>query len=258
MEKKKLLLVAISTGVFLVLTIGAAILVFTPKNTAVASGAVMVTPAKGTSISVAPPSYQAPAAVPDTPAIPGFSQPGSVDAVDLVRNSADVPGLKEPPEGTKPQGDDFHVNDQQEKKPETLITVPKPSVVAVPNIAPAGKAAPKPVSKPAVTTPAVSKPVAPKPVVSVSQPKPLVKVYDDFWVQTGAFSTVVRAEGVKEELASKGITSIIDNRVIDGKTMFRVRVGPYTSNNEASYWLSLIKSIDGFESSQIRQTQSQR
>jgi DedD protein len=213
----------------------------------------MVTPAKGTSITVPPPFYQAPVAVPDTPAIPEFSQPGSVDAVDLVRNPADVPGLKEPPEGTKPQGNDFHVNDQQEKRPETLITVPQPSVVAVPNIAPAGKAAPRPVSKPSVTTPVVS-----KPVVSVSQSKPLVKVYDDFWVQTGAFSTAARAEGVKEELASKGITSIIDNRVVDGKSMFRVRVGPYTSNNEASYWLSLIKSIDGFESSQIRQTQSQR
>jgi len=78
----------------------------------------------------------------------------------------------------------------------------------------------------------------------------------DYWVQTGAFSTVSNAEGVKEALASKGIASIIDNRIIDGRPLFRVRVGPYTSANEANYWLALIKSIDGFENSQIRQSQS--
>jgi DedD protein len=69
---------------------------------------------------------------------------------------------------------------------------------------------------------------------------------------------VANAEGVREALASKGIASIIDNRVIDGRPLFRVRVGPYTSMNEANYWLSLIRSIDGFEDSQVRQTQSLR
>ena len=77
---------------------------------------------------------------------------------------------------------------------------------------------------------------------------------NNYWVQTGAFSTHVRAEGAKESLASKGITSIIDNRDIDGKTWYRVRVGPYTSETEANYWLALVKSIDGFAESQIRQT----
>ena len=66
------------------------------------------------------------------------------------------------------------------------------------------------------------------------------------------------AERVKATLASKGITSIIENREINGRTLFRVRVGPYTSQNEANYWLSLIKSIDGFEDSQVRQTTSLR
>ena len=63
---------------------------------------------------------------------------------------------------------------------------------------------------------------------------------------------------MKESLASKGIASVIENRVMDGTTYYRVRVGPYTSKNEADYWLSLIKSINGFEDSQVRQTQSRR
>ena len=111
----------------------------------------------------------------------------------------------------------------------------------------------------AARTSAAPAQAAPKPAAQ-SQPraqsKPAVqtKVQDDFWVQTGAFSTLARAEGVKETLATKGITSIIENRDIEGRTLFRVRIGPYTSQNEANYWLSLIKSIGGFEDSQIRQT----
>jgi DedD protein len=69
---------------------------------------------------------------------------------------------------------------------------------------------------------------------------------------------MARAEVVKNTLSSKGITSIIENREVEGRSVFRVRVGPYTSQNEANYWLSLIKSINGFEDSQVRQSQSLR
>jgi DedD protein len=80
-------------------------------------------------------------------------------------------------------------------------------------------------------------------------------VQNDYWIQTGAFSALVRAEDVKETLASKGLSSIIDDRDVDGQTWYRVRVGPYTSENEANYWLALVKAIDGFNESQVRSTQ---
>jgi DedD protein len=73
-------------------------------------------------------------------------------------------------------------------------------------------------------------------------------------VQTGSFSTVARAEAVKDTLSAKGITSLVENREVQGKTYFRVRVGPYTSKNEADYWLALIKSIHGFEESLVFKT----
>jgi DedD protein len=97
--------------------------------------------------------------------------------------------------------------------------------------------------------------VAPAPAAKPAADSP--KTRNNYWVQTGAFSTKVRAEGAKESLASKGIISSIDNRDIDGKTWYRVRVGPDMSENEAKYWLALVKSIDGFTDSQIRQTQVQ-
>jgi DedD protein len=105
--------------------------------------------------------------------------------------------------------------------------------------------------KPAASVATQSKPAAP----AEKQQKPVqTRIYDDYWVQAGAFSTITRAEGAKETLAAKGITSIIENRDMNGNTLFRVRIGPYTSQNEANYWLSLIKSIGGFEDSQVRMT----
>jgi len=113
--------------------------------------------------------------------------------------------------------------------------------------------APKPAAS---TTPAASPAVSSsRTSISQSRPQAQTTVHNDYWVQTGAFSTLTLAEGVKATLSSKGITSLIENRDVNGTTLFRVRVGPYTSQNEANYWLSLIKTIKGFEDSQIRQTQ---
>jgi DedD protein len=235
MEKKTLLLMAISVGIFLTFTIGAAILVFSPKNN----------PAPAV-ISYANPVPERTPPAPEPP-------PVSVDPVDLVRREGGVPGLQTPPDGT-------------------VISVPRPSTAAVPDAtapaapvrtapAPQPAASPQPTSPPAAPRPAAQAPTQPAPRPAAQPARPAAqttRVYTDYWVQTGAFSTAVRAEGVKNELAGKGITSIVDNREVDGRTLFRVRVGPYTSQTEANYWLSLIKSINGFENSQIRQTQVRR
>jgi DedD protein len=272
MEKKKLLLVAISVGVFLVLTIGAALLVFVPKNTPPEAIASQSNPGL-TAVAPSPPI--------DT-IEPGQANPNpsTVDAQSLLKNSGDVPGLRSPPDGTVRENDSFYVNGTS-KPAETLISVTKPSTTAVPGTpgttpvkavtAPA-QAPPKPAQTAPPVASAASPTVAPISTASVSQNKPPVvapvstasvsqnkapvetKVYNDFWVQAGAFSSTVIAEGAKATLASKGIKSIIENREIGGQTLFRVRIGPYTSQNEADYWLSLVKSIDGFEDSQVRQT----
>jgi DedD protein len=291
MEKKKLLLVAISVGIFLALTIGAAILVFSPKDVPAASmAAVKSVGAVDTGITMPSPSSASPSGSSAAARQDSSPQPSSVDPVELVRQPNDVPGLRQAPEGAGRQGDDFYVSGNggaSGRGAETVISVPKPSTAAVPDAPPAGRAAstqvqtaPKPAApasqtqtKPAATqtqtnpvaTQPQTKPTATqtqaKPASAQTQTKPAVtqtKVYNDYWVQTGAFSTIARAEGVKATLSSRGITSIIENREVEGRTVFRVRVGPYTSQNEANYWLSLIKSINGFEDSQVRQTQSSR
>jgi len=148
---------------------------------------------------------------------------------------------------------------QPEEPAQITLTVPVPQTAAVPDtpITPAKKPVAikqAPVEKPEpVAQTAPAKPAAKSVPKSVA--KPTDKTYNSYWVQTGAFSTKIRAEGAKDSLASKGITSIIDNRDIDGKTWYRVRVGPYMSETEANYWLALVKTIDGFGDSQVRLSQ---
>jgi DedD protein len=238
MEKKKLLLIAISVGVFLVIVIGASILVFSPRT----------------------PSPAAAAAAKPIPAgnveeTGNSNLPASVDAIELVKNSVDIQGLEIPPEGN-PQDDIFYIYGETSEDTVTVnrtssgsgasnrlvVDVPRPVTAAVPDAPRVTVAAPA--RQTPTATPAAAAPKA------AAQEKPR----DNFWVQTGSFSTIARAEGVKDTLASKGITSLVENRDMDGKTFFRVRVGPYTSKNEADYWLALIKSIQGFEESLVFKT----
>jgi DedD protein len=309
MEKRKLLLVAISVGIFLVIVIGASILVLSPKKDGTETARPIPAGASG---------FQA---LPSPEAAPyEAGQPAMVDAADMVRNREGLPGLETPPSHTMAQENNFYVNTDPSRNPgpekavpsqegsPLTINVPRPYSAAVPDTPPVGRAAPQETSpgsqpssekiassgesaaqEPAVKTPAPAKPSVaiaprptPRPVTPTAKPSPVSappaakppappataraapsrppaepvppRTQEDYWVQTGSFSAQTRAEGVRETLASKGITSIIENRDVDGKTYFRVRVGPYTSQNEANYWLALIKSINGFEDSQVWKT----
>jgi DedD protein len=242
-EMKKLLLVAISVGVFLIVIVSAAILILTPK------------------VQTEQPAFSS--SRPITAGRPVQEQ----NETSFFNNSQGTISFI--------NSDDTNLPIETDKSggENVTILIPKPVTVAVPvepvtvvTIAP--KPAETSASKPAVNSQSAAKPAA-KPVSAVSNTtakpvsttaKPVAKtvksvpVKNDYWVQTGAFTAKIRAEGAKEKLASKGITSIIENRLIDGKNWYRVRLGPYTSENEAKYWLALVQSIDGFGDSQVRQT----
>jgi DedD protein len=220
MEKKKLLIVAVSVGVVLLIIIAIPLLMIAPRQ-----NNALPAPAQDW-VTVVEPGIRLPEAVPE-PQAPVIVQP-----VEIV-----------PP--------------QPEEPAQITLTVPVPQTAAVPDtpVTTRKPAAVKPPANPAVAQSAPAKPAAKPAPKEAAKPAANQKTYNNYWVQTGAFSTKIRAEGAKESLASKGITSIIDNRDIDGKTWYRVRVGPYTSENEANYWLALVKSIDGFADSQVRLTQ---
>ncbi|MDR3114036.1 MAG: SPOR domain-containing protein [Treponema sp.] len=278
MDKKKLLLVAVSVGIFLIIVIGLAILLFLPRRNASAVSSVPVfTPSNNavspreTTIVVEP--------VPTEPvrSEPSRTEPASANPVDMLRNPEGIQGLQPPPApSTMTQENNIYIYGDP-SQPKTLveqitrnnssdlvIEVPKPSTVAAPGSVPTTKAPPRdaaqrntsPPTAPAATTASpgpVSPKVAAKPPASKA-PIPQTRTYESYWVQAGAFSTVARAEGAKKRLADKGITAIIENRDVKGQNVYRVRVGPFTTQNEADYWLSQIKKIPDFEGSQIRQS----
>jgi DedD protein len=227
MERKKLLLVAVSVGVVLLIIIGIPLMMIAPR--------------------------QSPASFPDR------------DWAAAVEPNDFREMMPRPDAVAEPVIPEYAFTQPEEPLAVTTLTVPVPQTAAVPDV-PVTRVQ-QPASVRLTPTPAVAP--SPKPVAVAPQkeaPKPAVtkttadpgKAYNNYWVQTGAFSTKIRAEGAKESLASQGITSIIDNRDIDGKTWYRVRVGPYMSETEAKYWLALVKAIDGFSESQIRLTQATR
>jgi DedD protein len=229
-EQKKLLLVAVSVGVFLLVTITVAIIILTPKvNT------------EGTAFSS---SYPVPS---------GRGQPS--DNVNIT-----------PPAANNTRETNIYSEsaaDVRNETPYLIVEIPTtagvpdnpeitPPPVSVVTTAPARPAAsPAPAAAQTSTSTSTSRPAAAR------QTTPS-RTTNDYWIQTGAYSAIVRAEDVKELLFSKGITSIIENRVVDGRNLYRVRIGPYTTEKEAGYWLELVKSIDGFSDSQIRQTARQQ
>jgi DedD protein len=238
-EQKKLLLVAVSVGVFLLVTITVAIIMLTPKVN----------------------NEQA-----------AFSSPypissGRIQPADSINTPAQ-------PVITNSQETNINVNRENSTSAATVaagrnngehltIQIPRPTTAAVPDnpdITPSSAPRPvaaavpaKPAAKPAPATQSAASPRAP----AARQTTP-ARSTNDYWIQTGAYSAIVRAEDMKELLASKGLTSIIETRVVEGRNLYRVRLGPYTSEREANYWLALVKSIDGFSESQVRQTVRQQ
>ncbi|MDR1211979.1 MAG: SPOR domain-containing protein [Spirochaetaceae bacterium] len=251
MEKKKFLLVAVSVGVFLVIVIGVTILLTTPKN------GLDLAQSENLPVSPGRPGQSG--------EISQGSVPATADASTMVRNPGGVQGLESPPAVPAQPDSIFYVYGEnssgqpaldQDARTRAVIEVPKPSAAAVPDTAvtpPRREPAERPVRAAEAVTPARTPARTPPAVAATPAP---VRTRSDYWVQTGAFSTKARADGVKETLASKGINSVVDVQDINSKTYYRVRVGPYTSESEAGYWLSLVKTIDGFGESQIRVSQS--
>jgi DedD protein len=275
MEKKKLLLVAVSVGIFLIIVIGLSILIFLPRNKESVGSSRPVSRDIPITTNTNKESIK-----PESSAVVELDQtaPATVDAVDMLRNREAIQGLQPPPTVTvapEPTKNGTGGNNGS----SLVIEVQRPSAAAVPHTEPVSRTGSNqnvvPIPQPAKVTPtppprsSSSVPATPSSIPRSSSPsmvtasEPLKvsaqssKSYEDYWIQAGAFSTQVKAQDMKDILASKGITAIIENRDVNGQNFFRVRVGPYTSQNEANYWLAHLKTI-GFEDSQIRQTTSQR
>lgn len=226
MEQKKILWIILSVALFLVVVLGIGLIWLRPVTEGV-------------------PAADGSAETADTTGS-GF------DAIEYIREGDGFPGL----EKTEPRkADDFIAvageivlgeNPAQTVPRETpAVETVKVPVAVVPTAAPAAAAASSPpVQKPAETAPA---PVVKKPVTVV-----------EYWIQAGAFESSSRAEEVKGVLVEKGFSPIISTRTLNGSTYFRVRLGPYPNEGEASKFLGWVKEIEGFSSSWISEVTAVR
>ncbi|MDR2095976.1 MAG: SPOR domain-containing protein [Treponema sp.] len=280
MEKKKLLLVSVSVGAFLIIVIAASYLIMQSKSAPVPPGInaqgesgyedasvrnvpLNTVPSAGTEgenpasqpdgSGLADPLFPVQGGPSVANAVP--EQPALVDPTGMVRNPDGIRGLQQPP--VKSAGDS--TTGQEGSR----ISIAPPTTAGVPEAPPVGKAA----SRPALESSASAKaqprqaPVPPPAAVQsppdvippVARTAPQTQTRDYFWVQAGSFTHQSKAEDLSKFLDSKGMKSIIVSTQVQGVPYFRVRIGPYISKDEADYWLPNIKGL-GFEDSQVWQT----
>lgn len=76
---------------------------------------------------------------------------------------------------------------------------------------------------------------------------PSAKIADCWWVQAASYTAKKNADEARTTLESNKIPSeVFTWKDSKGKLFYRVRVGPYTTKSEAEYWQSRIKYIDQF------------
>lgn len=112
-------------------------------------------------------------------------------------------------------------------------------------------AAPKTAVAKSATTTATA---AAKPAVTSTKQatKPAARsttIADTYWVQAASYSTKKSADNARATLESNKIPSeIFTYTDTKGTVFYRVRVGPYTTSNEAEYWKTQVAKIDQFAS----------
>ncbi len=279
MEQKRTLWIVAAVGVFLLVVLGAALILYTPQSkpaTTIANSRGMN---NGTAsngwISLAPS-----APVQDSNPNEQIEKENSdftlednqnsskaefrTDEVNIYTEKANVysekTDLNKLGENAAVSAGNSTVSSSEQKNTPTTIDLTESSK---PNVAQNTKPA---VSNVAAKTPAKEKPVQPKTVVKVEQKntaktvkteakktvaaKPAAKEPEiiQYWVQVTALTSRKAADEARNKLDENQITADVFTYTDNKKQLFyRVRVGPYTTKSEAEYWRTKISKIDMFQ-----------
>lgn len=279
MEQKRTLWIVAAVGVFLLVVLGAALILYTPQSkpaTTIANSRGMN---NGTAsngwISLAPS-----APVQDSNSNEQIEKENSdftlednqnsskaefrTDEVNIYTEKTNVysekTDLNKLGENAVVSAGNSTVSSSEQKNTPTTIDLTESSK---PNVAQNTKPA---VSNVAAKTPAKEKPVQQKAVVKVEQKntaktvrteakntvaaKPAAKEPEiiQYWVQVTALTSRKAADEARNKLDENQITADVFTYTDNKKQLFyRVRVGPYTTKSEAEYWRTKISKIDMFQ-----------
>lgn len=134
------------------------------------------------------------------------------------------------------------------QQPSVTTPAAPAAPVAAPAPAPAAAAPRVAAPAPAATTPKTAARPAASKTVTVTE----------FWIQAGSFSSKSRAEDLQRYLAGKGLSSIITLSEVDGKSWYRVRIGPYDAKKDADAWMQKVRAIPGCEEAYVSQQTARR
>jgi cell division protein FtsN len=83
------------------------------------------------------------------------------------------------------------------------------------------------IAKPTAMTTSTSKPTATNTAASTTTPTPAIDDNTRYLLQAGAFQASGQAEELKAKIALLGLGARVESAQISGKTVYRVRMGPY-------------------------------
>ncbi len=225
MEQQKILWIILSVAVLLLVVLGAGLFMFSPgsagngKDADIASARVIT--------------------------------PDEFDPIEWARSSEEYPGIEEEKASDAgADGEFIVVYGETGEKTEPDAEKKAAETVAVKKLV-------KKESEPVKPAPVKKAPVKPAPVKTAVKVAKPVNV-TEFWIQTGSFKSVNTAENAKQTLVSKGFAPTIQTKAVNGTNYYRVRIGPYTSKDEAEKFLHWVKSLDGFIESYVSKVYTKR
>lgn len=274
MEQKRTLWIVAAVGVFLLVVLGAALILYTPQskqatiansrvtnNSTASNGWISLAPSAPIQTSTNPDEkVDEESSVLSDKEIPNPAKTElRTEEVNIYAENANV--YSEKTELNK-LGENATVKAETSEKPTTIVlTEPektaeaktsKPEVskprsnVAVKNsVSEKQKAPAKPEHKNTAKTAKTeqNKSVSAKP--SVKEPEIV-----QYWVQVTALTSRKSADEARNKLDENQITADVFTYTDNKKRLFyRVRVGPYTTKSEAEYWRTKISKIDSFQNS---------
>jgi len=236
MENKNILFVIASVSLFLVIVIGAGLWLFWPKgDTRESAESAAVRPL--------------------------FDK--DFDSFEFYKSREEIPGLLEEEEAAQPEtaegekpeeadGDEITLAIGESEDRVSIERKEREAVREKPEDA--SRKEPEP-ERPSERTQAASKPEpAAAPASSARTSRAPRRVYvKEYEIQVGSFGTKERADSVADQLKRLGLAGNIRTKVIDGRTYFRVRIGPYSQQGEAAKFLAWLRDVKGMEDSYISQ-----
>ena len=256
MENKKTLWIVAAVGAFLLVVLGAAVIVYSPSAKTEQTIA-RVTPSERINDGWAPNNGMNPASVEHQLQFPNNGtpdQPLRASEVYVVADKANVYETAGAQNGTT-----IDLNSLKTLK-ETSAETPSQNINVTVTFAdkPGAPAfrdrAPRPSDGPAKKDFAEAKAAKPAQVAvkkAESKPKTAAKpapaAPSKFWVQVAAYSNKKGAETARQALGTNQIQAdIFTYKDTKDNLFYRVRVGPYTTKSEAEYWRQKITKISEF------------